>query len=77
MQAFFFTGSLYRSQLFGRICVQCYLPRSRSVSWRERGGNVDDVWSAVEHMAKELAKKAGVERKTKSLSNLKNERDEV
>lgn len=42
-----------------------------------RGGGGGDVWLAVERMASELAKRAGIERKKIPLSSLERETDEV
>lgn len=56
--------------------------RNTSQSAKERrtdGGNAGggDVWLAVERMASELAKRAGVERRDTPLSSLEREKDEV
>ena len=49
--------------------------RVRRDSRPEEAGS--GVWHAVERMSKELARKAGVERKKVSLSMLEREKDEV
>lgn len=43
----------------------------------DAGGSGGDGWLAVERMASELAKRAGVERKKIPLSSLEREKDEV
>ena len=53
--------------------------RSRDASQKSKDGRVgfDDLWLAVERMASELAKRAGIERKNIPLSSLEGETDQV